>query len=628
MSTETKRTGFPSIDKPWNRFFDAVDAATGEKGLKIPEMSIYEYLYECNADNLNGDALDYFGKRITYGDFFNRIESLAKAMVANGVKPGDVVSIATINSVEAYELQYACNRVGASFDFISVMTEPKDYYHYFMQSKTKLVFVLDLFADKALAAAKTTGNVEKVVVMDLADEMPAVIKMGYKLKTRKQNKSFYEDPLVQKMAEFRVMGQDLTIDYRKDPYTSAVYAHTGGTTGFPKGVLLTDVAYNSVAAVYRKYMPKSRGGYCLNCTVPFVVYSNGTGMHMPMCAASACQIIVPKWDPEEWPKYFKKYPNINFIVCVPSQINPWLEDQRMQNVDLSSIQVLGVGGEGCTEAFESEITKFLEDHGCKAGNLTIGYGMTEVCASACTNYPSGLLDMVGVQEKIPVYGLGSVGLPHPINEFVIWDNDNNRECKYNETGELAMYCKYTEMTGYKDEPEETASIHKTHPDGKSYIHTGDLGHFDENGLLYITGRIKRIFITYSRGENGENLATKCFPTLTEEVLAKHPDVSQVCCVEMASDELHRLKAFVAPRADSSLSKKELEKELRAISEVELTPYQQPHVYEFRDSLPTTAVGKVDFKALEAEAAKKEKKPSKMHPPVGEEDTSETIELKK
>lgn len=625
MSTEKTMTGYPSIDKPFNRFFDAVDAATGEKGLKIPEMSIYEYLYECNADNLDGDALDYFGKRITYGDFFLRIESLAKALYANGVEPGDVVSIATINSVEAYELQYACNRVGALFDFISVASDPKDYYQYFMQSSTKLVFVLDLFADRALAAAKTTGIVEKVVVMDLADEMPGAIKMGYKLKTRKQNKTFYSDPMVQKMADFRVMGQDLKIDYKKDPYTSAVYAHTGGTTGFPKGVLLTDVAYNSVAAVYRKYMPKSRGGYCLNCTVPFVVYSNGTGMHMPMSAASACQIVVPKFEPEEWPKYFKKYPNINFIVCVPSQINPWLEDPKMQDVDLSTIQVLGVGGEGCTEAFEADITKFLEAHGCKAGNLTIGYGMTEVCASACTNYPAGILDMVGVQDEIPVYHIGSVGLPHPINEFVIWDNDNNCECKYNETGEVAMYCKYTEMTEYKDEPEETAAIHKIHPDGKSYIHTGDLGHFDENGLLFITGRMKRIFLTYMIKDDNL-IGFKCFPAQTEEALAKQADVSQVCCVEMVNDKFHRLKAFVAPRVDSTLSHEELENQLRAIAESELAPIQQPYIYEFRESLPTTAVGKVDFKALEAEAAEEDS--HEFHPSVGEESTSEHIELKK
>lgn len=597
--SEAVKTGYPSKDRPWEKFFGAVDAVTGEAGVELPKSTIYDYLKECNADNLDGDALDYFGKRITYGELFDRIEGLAKAMKANGVQPGDVVNIITINSVEAFELQYACNRVGALFDFVSVACEEKDLVHYYEDSKAKLVFVLDLFAARALAAAKTAGYAEKVVVLDLADEMPFAIKMGYKLKTRKQDKSFYKDPMVQKMSDFRKMGQDLTIDYQKDPNTAAVYAHTGGTTGFPKTVLLTDKAYNSVAAVYRKYLPKSHGGYCLNCTVPFVVYSNSVGMHMPMCAASACHIVVPKWEPGEWPKYFKKYPNINFIVCVPAQIAYWLEDPKMQDVDMSSLEVLGCGGDGCTNAFETGINEFLKAHGSKAGNITKGYGMIEVGASACTVYPNGLLEMLGVSNDITTDALGSVGFPHPINEFVIWDNDNDCECKYDEIGEICMRCT-SEMICYKDSPEETEGIHKTHPNGKSYIHTGDLGYFNEDGLLFISGRIKRIFLTFCE-RDGQRIGYKCFPAYSEEVIATHPAISQVCCVEMKHDKDHRMKAFVAPREDNDIPQEELEKELRQMAEENLTPYQVPYIYEFRSKLPITPVGKIDFQKLAKEA---------------------------
>ena len=603
MSNETVKTGYPSIDKPWNKYFDAIDEVAGTKGPAIPNCSMFDYLKECNADNLDYDALDYFGVHITYGQLFERVENLAKALLANGIKAGDVVTIITLNSVEAYELEYACNRIGAIFDFISVVADENDFVHYFESSEAKMVFVLDLFATKALNAAHQVEAVQKVVILDLADEMPTMIKLGYKLKNRGQDKSFLSDPMVMKMSDFRVMGQDLTIDYKKDPSTAAAYAHTGGTTGFPKTVVLSDMAYNSVASCYVKYLPRSRGGYALNCTVPFVVYSNSIGMHMPMCTANCCMIIVPKFEAKDWGKYFKKYPNMRFIICVPSQLAPWIEDPKLKNIDLSPLEALGVGGEGFTDDFEEQLTKCLIDRGCKAGNVVMGYGMSEVGAAAATNYPNGILDLLGVSNDIVVYKKGSVGFPHKVNEFVIWDNDNNCECKYNEVGEVAIYSK-AEMLEYKDDPEATAELHKTHPDGKSYIHTGDLGYFDEDGFLFITGRMKRIFMTWFYDDQGHLQPNKCFPSLAENALSKHPSVSQVCCVEMRNDELHRLKAFIAPTADNTLSHEELEAELRALAAEKVVAYQNPSFYEFRESLPLTAVGKIDFQALEDEEAEK------------------------
>lgn len=584
--SQTKKTGYPSIDQPWNTYFRAVD---GGKPFELPTESIYDYFLKCTADYQELDALDYFGKRITYRELTERIEALSKSLVASGVQPGDVINIITLNSVEAYELEYACNHVGALFDFVSVAAETSDLVKYLEDDKAKLVFVLDLFAGKALEAAKKVGVAERVIVMDLADEMPMSIKAGYKLKSKGQDKSFLKDPMVTKMSDFRKEGQDLPkVDYHKDSTTPAVFAHTGGTTGFPKTVLLNDVAYNGVSETYLRYMPFEINEYVLNCTVPFVVYSNSVGMHMPLCAAKAMMIVVPKFDPADWPKYFKQYGKINSLVCVPSQLIPMMEDPQMQNVDLSCMQVLGVGGDGCTNAFEADLNKFLKDHGCETEPVK-GYGMTEVGASACTTYPPG---RVCTPDDVAVNKIGSVGFPHPMNEFVIWDNDNDCECKYNEIGEISLRCA-TEMICYKDNPEETEGIHKTHPNGKTYIHTGDLGYFDEDGLLYITGRMKRIFITMYDG-----LGYKCFPAHSEEVMALHPAVSQICCVEMKNDEDHRLKAFVSLKEESNISEEELEAELRKIAAEQLPPYQAPYLYEFREALPLTPVGKVDYKALE------------------------------
>ena len=135
------KTGYPSIDKPWDNYFNACD---GGERMEIPQESIYEYLKKCNEDNLEGIALDFFGHTITYGEFFDRVEEVAKALHAFGVKPGEIVNIITVNAVESYELMYAINRVGAVFDFINCLADHKDLVHYFQDSEAKRIFVMDL----------------------------------------------------------------------------------------------------------------------------------------------------------------------------------------------------------------------------------------------------------------------------------------------------------------------------------------------------------------------------------------------------------------------------------------------------------------------------------------------------
>lgn len=585
MSTKAK-TGYPSIDRPWDKYFRACDG--GDK-MELPQETLYEFLKKCNKDNLDGYALDFFNHKITYREFFERVETIANALRALGVEEGAAVSIITVGAVEAYELMYSVNRAGAVFDFINCLADHKALVHYFEDSESEYIFTLDLFADKVMKAAKEAGFVKKIVVFDLADEMPAVTRMGYKLKTRKLDKSYYDDELVMRYKDFRKLGEGKpALDYRKNPDTTCAIAHTGGTTGFPKAVLLKDISFNAVASVYVHYLPLNEGSsYCLNTIPPIVVYSYSVGLHMPMCC-NATMAIVPKFEAEKWPQYFKKY-KPSYIVAVPAFLTPMTENPKMKNVDTSCLTVLGVGGDGCTVAFEEELNAFLKEHGCKT-EMIKGYGMTEVGASACTTYPPYIS-----KGNVPVNAYGSVGFPHPINEFIIWDNDKDCECKYEEIGEICIRSA-AEMIGYKGQPEETAKIHKTHPDGKEWIHTGDLGYYNEDGMLFITGRMKRIILTVCDGAG-----YKVFPNIPEEALAMHPAISEVCVVSIADDVNNRLKAFVSLKEENEKDEATVEEELRELAEKELSGYERPVVYEFRPSLPLTPAGKVDFKQLEKEA---------------------------
>ena len=198
--------------------------------------------------------------------------------------------------------------------------------------------------------------------------------------------------MVMKYKDFKALSDGKApLNFEKDASKPAALAHTGGTTGFPKAVLLKDVSFNGVACVYNHYQPLHKGlSYCINTVPPIVVYGYSVGMHMPMCCKA-----------------------------VPAFLIPMLENPKMEGLDMSDLTILGVGGDGCTNAFEADVNSFIQAHGCKT-EVVKGYGMTEVGASACTTYPSGY-----AKGDYPVNALGSVGFPHPVNEFVIWDNENN-----------------------------------------------------------------------------------------------------------------------------------------------------------------------------------------------------------
>ncbi|MBO7681579.1 MAG: acyl--CoA ligase, partial [Clostridia bacterium] len=175
MSEAVVKTGYPSIDKPWDKYFRACDNGNV---MKVPEDTMFNYLKKCNADYLDGYALDFFGHKITYRELFDRVELVANSMRQLGIQPGEVIGIITVNAVESYELMYGANRCGAIFDYISCLADHKALVHYFQDNEAKKIFVLDLFADKVMKAAKEAGFADKLIVFDLADEMPAITRVG------------------------------------------------------------------------------------------------------------------------------------------------------------------------------------------------------------------------------------------------------------------------------------------------------------------------------------------------------------------------------------------------------------------------------------------------------------------
>lgn len=522
-------TGFPSIDKPWLKYY-----SEQELNMEIPLYSLYDYLYQNNKDNLASYAINYFGTKITYGELFRNIDAVAKAFKAQGVLAGDVCTIVSVSCVTEVLCFYALNRIGAIPNCVNVLASEDELAEYFVDVESRIVVTLDLFGDKVLGATKKT-KVDKIICFSLTEWMPAIIKLGYTYKTRKVDKSFLRDSKVLEWKEFLHVSraENINLDYKKNGETVGVMAHTGGTTGFPKTVLLSDNALNTVACQYKYGMKHEIGDVFLNILVPFVVYGSSTCMHMPLCL-SLCVVIIPKFDAADWYTYITKY-KPKHIAGIPSYVEPMLKDAKLDKVDMSCIKTIAVGGDGMNEKLETELNQFLEKHNSKA-QIIKGYGMTEVCATALTCYD-------GANK------LGSVGIPLVKNNMQIYDIECSKECGYGEIGEVCLCCAST-MIGYKDKEEETDNLFKVHVDGNRWLHTGDLGYIDEDGFLFLVGRMKRMLIL---GDGG--IKYKVFPHVIEEAICSVDDVQTACVISVDLKGNSFAKAYVVLKQFNEESKR-------------------------------------------------------------------------
>ena len=364
-------------------------------------------------------------------------------------------------------------------------------------------------------------------------------------------------------------------EYNKNPKITAVLAHTGGTTGFPKTILIDDFGINAIAHQYYLTFERERGQKFFNIVIPFVIYGILTCMHMPL-SLGLCLIVVPKFDDKEWSKYIKKY-KPDFISAVPSFVLPMLKDAKMNEVDLSCLKLLAVGGDGMNEKSEIEINDFLKEH---SSNIEVlkGYGMSEVCASAITG-------MNGVNK------IGSIGIPLLKNNVKVIDEDQE-ECGYGEIGELCLQCPSL-MIGYKEDEKATNELIHLHNNNEKWVHTGDLAYIDEEGFVFLKGRIKRIILTTKNG-----MAYKVFPNIIEEKIKTNDNVFEVCVIGAKDNDDQVLRACVVAKQNLNLSDIKLEKQLRDMFNKDMPEYQRPFYYEFVESLPVTPVGKIDYKKLE------------------------------
>ena len=567
----TQNPVYASQAKPWLKYYDQkfIDQT-------LPALSAFEYVCQRSKNHLNDTALEYYGRKFAYADLIVNVKKTAAALRGAGVKKGDIITVVSIMTPEIIALFYAADMMGATLNLVDPRYSVEGIREYIEEVDSHLLVCLNVVYERCRQAAKRT-NVEKVIVLSPADSLPPVMAVGYKLTTPDKNK--YASNVI-RWKQFIKGGEgQSTASEPYDPDHACVVVHTGGTTGSPKGVMLTDDCFNGIALQFQAY-PKlfHRGQKLMNVMPPFIAYGFACGIHLPLVLGFTV-IIIPNLDPAKLGSLVLKH-KPEHMFGVPTHYQQLASDPKLRDKDLSFIINYAAGGDSLSRGAEQTVNDFLAAHGARYP-IAKGYGMTEVSSAATV--------AAGLDNKP-----GSVGIPMVNTVVAAFEPGTDQELPIGQRGELCISGPCL-MKGYYNKPEETAILLRRHPDGRVWAHTGDMGYLDEDGFVFLDSRIKRMIIRHD--------GFKVFPSMIENVVSRHPAVHQ-CSVVGCADKDHtqgRLPfVYIVLKSDTTAKKKQVIRELERMCAEELPEYVQPVAYKFISSMPMTPVGKVDYRQLEAD----------------------------
>lgn len=586
VDKDKKITGYASIDKPWQKYYSK-EAITAS----IPELTAYQYMVSQNEDNLSTKAIMYYGKKISYKNYIDMIDETARRLYNLGVTEGEVVTVMSVANPELEVLFYALNKLGAVINLIDVRSDYKQIKKYLMEVKSSEVVVMDNFLpefDKCMEDEDIDNIVENVITLSPYNSVLFPFNVLAEKKSRKEDSNLYSKiDEIKKKNKYMTWNDLMSVHkYRYPRYPRykknmvAALVHTGGTTGVPKTVKLSNENFNAMAIQYKSLNANyNKGDTFLNGIVPFVAYGIVVTIHMPMCLGMT-NIIAPILSPKEFTEFMIKY-KPNHTITVPTYVEHFVHDRKADSMNWKCLKNLGIGGDYFPEQSEIYVNEFLKNHG-SSSIAEKGYGMTE-------NSSTAGVCLVGVNK------INSLGIPLPLNTYGIFERGTDKELKYGEEGEICITGP-TEMLGYLDNEEEEGKVIKIHSDGKKWIHSEDVGIIDEDGFLFFKGRYKRLI---------PHGGFKLYPSYIEGVIMKHPDIDN-CCVISIPDKVYGAspEAHVVIKKDNVSELKKLKEELIKLCQDKLPSYSQPEDFIFEEDLPLTSVGKVDYKKVEKMRIKK------------------------
>ena len=551
--------------------------------MEIPARSMVEVLEETVAKKPNEQAFDFMGNGTTHtwAQLLDLVNRFAKGLQDQGVKKGDKGGLFLPNCIYVPIAYYAVLKIGATVVNFNPLYAEAELRYQIEDSDTDIFVTLDLalMTDKAVKMLAET-RLKKLIVCPFIDILPFPKNILFPLfKAKDRGKVTFNQRIIAYADVIKNEGNptNVDIDLQED---IAVLQYTGGTTGVPKGAMLTHVNIHANAVqCYSNFPdpnPDVNGGHeKMLAVLPFFhVFAMTVCMNMAVLAGMEI-VTIPRFELDQALKLIQKT-KPQYMAGVPAIYNAINNHKKLKEFDLSSLNYCISGGAPLPVEVKK---KFEAKTGCKVFE---GYGLTESTPVATVNPPFG--------ENVA----GSIGLPVPQTIIEIIDREDKvTPMELGDRGELCIRGPQV-MKGYYNRPKETDDTLRKTPDGGLRLHTGDVAIMDEDGYIYIVDRIKDLIIT-----NGYNV----YPRHVEEAIYQHPSVEE--CIVAGIPDAQRgeiVKAWIKLKEDRELSVEDL----KAFMEDKISRIEMPKRFEFRDEpLPKTMIGKLSRKdILEEEKAKK------------------------
>lgn len=544
----------------------------------FPQGSMYKFASRRWDEFYNNSAIEFEGKKTTYKQLSQQIDSLAKVLIAHGIKKGDCISIVSINIPQVIVMIYAANRIGAVVNMIHPLLSPVEMKAFIQNTNSVAVLILDQIYPKLEKIEWDNRFNPTIILTRIADALPAFIKPIFLMKAKinialnpKHKTIYWNDYVKNTNTENVRLPED---NGKADDLAMIMYS--GGTSGTPKGVMLSNLNLNCYAlTAYETLKAVDPVGKKSLAILPmFHGFGFGSSVHVNLLLGVQI-FLVPKFEFKKSVELvFKK--KINFITAVPAFYEAMMRNPLIDNTDLSFLESCHCGGDKMPKKLYARFSSLLEKGNSQAV-LCEGYGQTECVAGCIVN---------------PYFALNhkSVGMALPDVETKIVKPGTHEEVPNGEDGELCV-CSPLVMMGYYKNEEETKKALQVHADGKTWLHTGDVLCKDDEGYFYFKQRISRMVI--SAGYN-------IYVTQMEKIISECDEVAE-CCVVGIEDKIlgQKIRAYVVP-ANPDIDKQTLKKVVMEKCKNNMAEYSQPHEIRVINKLPMTHIGKVDYKKLESE----------------------------
>ncbi|MBN2025318.1 MAG: long-chain fatty acid--CoA ligase [Actinobacteria bacterium] len=531
------------------------------ESIRYPKIPLYQLLEMTCVKYDESVATIFFDQQMTYGQIRDQVRRLAAALKGMGVQKGDRVALMLPNSPQFIISYYGVLEAGGTVVNISPLHVERELEYEFNDSGSETLIYLDLF-DERIQAVKGKSPLKRIIASSITDYMETPADPNVE---KAEGTYFLKEVIAGAEPEV----PDVDIDPESD---LAALQYTGGTTGLPKGVMLTHrnlLANAMQCALWAKEFTEPGGDVYLDVIPFFHSYGQTVGMNNAILNA-ATMVLIPQFEINMMLQAIKKY-QPNFFPGVPTLYVAILSHPEALEYGVDKLRLCNSG----SAPIPIEVIKQFSH--ISGGIFCEGYGLSEASPVTHSN------PIVGMKK------VGSIGIPFPDTEAKIVDVETGtKELGINEPGELIIRGPQV-MKGYWEKPEETAA---TLRDG--WLYTGDVGTMDEDGYFYIVDRKKDMIIA-----GGFNI----YPREVDEVLYEHPKVQEAVTVGIPDEYRgETVKVYIVLKEGMKCT----EDEIIAYCRERLAAYKAPRMVEFRAELPKTMVGKILRRSLREEEIAKQK----------------------